>query len=152
MTTSRNSEHSRGVAATIAIEVRQSVLEAITAHARDEAPLECCGILIGRERRVERAARARNILGSTTRYLVDAEDHFAALRSARESGQSVVGFYHSHPASPPSPSETDRAEAAYPGHLHLIVFPGSATQAAEIRAFRLVDSGNFLAVEIVPIP
>ncbi len=151
MTTTGNSDHSSGVEA-IAIEVSQSVLEAIAAHARDEAPLECCGILIGRERRIERAARARNALASATRYLVDADDHFAALKSARESGQSVVGFYHSHPASPPAPSETDRAEAAYPGHWHLIVFPGSAAQAAEIRAYRLVDSGNFLPVEIVRIP
>jgi proteasome lid subunit RPN8/RPN11 len=140
-----------GAAAT-AVEVRQSVLTAIIAHARDEAPLECCGVLIGFGGRIERAARARNSLGSPTRYLLDPADHFAALKSARDSGQAVVGFYHSHPASVPAPSETDRTEAAYPGHWHLIVFPGNATEPPDIRAFQLVDSGNFLPVRLVPIP
>jgi proteasome lid subunit RPN8/RPN11 len=138
--------------ATVAVEVRQSVLDGITAHARDEAPLECCGVLIGNERRIERAARAHNKLGSPTRYLIDPEDHFAALKDARERGEAVVGFYHSHPASAPAPSETDRLEAAYPGHWHLIVFPGTGTQPPEVRAFQLMDSGNFLPATLVPIP
>ncbi len=135
-----------------AVEVRQSVLADVTAHAREQAPLECCGILIGNDRRIERARRARNTLASATRYLIDPEDHFDALRSARETGESVVGFYHSHPASVPIPSETDRMEAAYPGHWHLIVFPGTAVQPPDVRAFQLTDSGNFLPVAIVPVP
>jgi proteasome lid subunit RPN8/RPN11 len=134
------------------VEVRQSVLGEITAHARAEAPLECCGILIGTGRRIERATRARNQLRSPTRYLIEPEDHFAALKSAREDGQAVVGFYHSHPASAPAPSETDRLEAAYPGHWHLIVFPGTGTQPPEVRAFQLMESGNFLPATLVPIP
>lgn len=144
-------ETSAGTTA-VAVEIRQSVLGEITDHARAEAPLECCGILIGADRRIERAARARNSLGSPTRYLIDPEDHFAALKSARENGQAVVGFYHSHPASAPAPSETDRLEAAYPGHWHLIVFPGTADDPPEVRAFQLLDSGNFLPATLVPIP
>lgn len=135
-----------------AVEVRQSVLDDLLAHARQEAPNECCGLLIGTGQRIERAARARNTLGSRTRYLIDAKDHFAAIRSAREQGESIVGFYHSHPASPPVPSDTDRIEAAYPGHYYLIVSPGSGTVAGEVRGFRLHDSGNFLALTLVPVP
>lgn len=134
------------------IEVRQSVLDELVAHAREEAPNECCGLLIGTGQRIERAVRARNKLGSPSRYLIDPRDQIAAMKSARESGESVIGFYHSHPASSAAPSETDRVEAAYPGHCHLIVSPGCATAGPEVRGFRLHDSGNFLPVELVPMP
>jgi proteasome lid subunit RPN8/RPN11 len=133
------------------VEVRRTVLEALVAHAREEAPTECCGLLVGRAGRIERAVRARNTLDSPTRYLIDPADQIAATRSARENGEAVVGFYHSHPASSPTPSATDRAEAAYPGHWYLIVSPGSASADAEVRGFRLCDSGNFLPVTLVPI-
>ncbi len=131
--------------------VRRSVLEELLAHARREEPNECCGILIGREGRIERAMPARNSLGSPTRYLIDPHDHFAAIRSAREHGESVIGFYHSHPSTPPLPSAVDRGEAAYPGHYYLIVSPGDAAAAGEVRGFRLHESGNFVPLTLVPI-
>ena len=134
------------------IEIRQSVLDELVAHAREEAPNECCGLLIGTGQRIERAVRARNKLGSPVRYLIDPRDQIAAMKGARESGESVIGFYHSHPTSSAAPSETDRMEAAYPGHCHLIVSPGSGGAVPEVRGFRLHDSGNFLPVELVRLP
>ncbi len=135
-----------------AIEVRQSVLDDLVAHAREEAPNECCGVLIGTAQRIERTVRARNTLGSPTRYQIDPRDQIAAIRSARERGQAVLGFYHSHPSSPPTPSSTDRMEAAYPGHCYLIVSPGGPSEGPEVRGFRFQISGNFLPVTLVPIP
>ena len=135
-----------------AIEVRQAVLDDLVAHARAEAPNECCGTLIGAGDRIERSVRARNTLGSPTRYQIDPVDQIAAIRSARERGESVVGFYHSHPSSPPTPSATYRIEAAYPGHWYLIVSPGAPSGDAEVRGFRLEVSGNFLPLALVPIP
>jgi proteasome lid subunit RPN8/RPN11 len=130
--------------------IRSGVVSEALAHARDEAPRECCGLLLGAAGRVERAYRARNALHSTTRYLVNPEDHFAALRAARADGLEVVGAYHSHPASPAEPSPRDHAEASYPGFLYLIV--GNVTAASpDIRAYSF-ESGNFRAVEIVRSP
>jgi proteasome lid subunit RPN8/RPN11 len=135
-----------------AIQIRQAVLDDLIAHARMEAPNECCGMLIGTRERIERAVRARNALGSQTRYLIDPRDQFAAIKIARERGESVVGFYHSHPSSPATPSDRDRVEAAYPGHCYLIVSPGSSTGPGEVRGFRLHTSGNFTAITLVPFP
>jgi proteasome lid subunit RPN8/RPN11 len=143
-----DSDTSRGQEA--AVEVRQAVLDDVVAHARTEAPNECCGVLIGSGQRVDHAVRARNLLSSPTRYQIDPVDQFAAIKAARESGREVVGFYHSHPASSPTPSATDREEAAYPGYYYLIVSPGSLEAPAEVRAFRLQHSGNFLRIRLVP--
>ena len=81
------------------------------AHARAEAPRECCGLLVGKRDAIVRSVRARNLDPKATRYLIDPQDHFAAIRSARAEGLEVIGAYHSHPTSPPVPSPTDVAEA-----------------------------------------
>jgi proteasome lid subunit RPN8/RPN11 len=133
------------------IEITRALLDDLVAHAREEAPHECCGVLVGDGGRVVRAVRARNALESPTRYQIHPEDHFAALRLARAEALEVVGFYHSHPRSAPEPSETDRAEAAYPGCCYLIVFPGGSDRSAEVRAFTLGNKGNFLPAVLVPV-
>lgn len=136
-------------AATLAI--RQSALDDLVAHAREAAPEECCGILIGRERCVERIVRARNQLHSPTRFTIDPRDQIAALKNARAAGQRILGYYHSHPSSRPEPSETDRREVP-PGECHLIVSPGSADEAPDIRAYDQPAPGNFLPLTLVPLP
>ncbi len=134
------------------IRIRRAALEAILAHARAEAPDECCGLLLGAADLVDEARRARNLRRSPTRYLIDPEDHFQALRAARASAREVVGAYHSHPASPPAPSATDLAEATYPDFVYVIATPGSVSQAADVRAYRLAATGNFERLELVTIP
>jgi proteasome lid subunit RPN8/RPN11 len=88
---------------------------------------------------------ARNLAESPTRFLLDPSDHIAAIRSARRRGLRVVGFYHSHPKSAASPSETDRHEANYPDHLYLIV--GLVTALPEFRLFRF-DGRDFVETEL----
>src|SRR5262249_32741628 len=105
----------------------------IVAHARQAAPAECCGLLLGRGETIVESDRARNIATRPTRFEIDPQDHIDRRREARTRGLDVVGFYHSHPASAPIPSETDRAQAAYPNHLYLIV--GLTSDPPEVRLF-----------------
>ena len=118
------------------------------AHARVEAPRDCCGLLVGSGLSVGEAVPARNIAAAANRFLVDPQDHINTLREARRRGLEIVGFYHSHPHSAAVPSATDREEASYPGHLYLIV--GLAADHPEVRLFRFAD-GNFLEVRFVTV-
>ncbi len=118
------------------IEIAGSALAAIHAHAREDAPRECCGMLVGRGPRVLRAMRATNLERGTTRFLIDPHDHISALKWARERQLDVVGFYHSHPRSAAFPSERDLAESGYAGVLHLIV-GGAEASWSETRMFEL---------------
>jgi proteasome lid subunit RPN8/RPN11 len=116
-------------------QITAATLAAIIAHAREAAPVECCGILIGRDGSIDDAARAKNLAGSPNRFLLDPKDHIEVRRTARGRGLDVIGFYHSHPHSPAWPSPTDIAEAAYPDAVQLIVsLEGTAVVA---RLFRL---------------
>lgn len=113
----------------------------MVAHARESAPDECCGVLLGRDGEIVEAVRARNIADSaTTRFVIDPRDHIEARRDGRARGLEVVGFYHSHPRSAATPSEIDRAEAAYPDHLSVIV--GLDVDPPEVRMFEF-ENGNF---------
>jgi proteasome lid subunit RPN8/RPN11 len=89
-----------------AVEMPGPLIDRLLGLARAAAPRECCGLLIGAGLRVTRAAAARNLAASPSRYEVAPEDHFAALRAARAEGLEVVGAYHSHPSGAPVPSPT----------------------------------------------
>lgn len=114
--------------------IRPAVLEEITAHAREEAPVECCGLLLGTSSAIVESVRMRNAASDPSRFLIDPADHINGRRDARNRGLNVVGFYHSHPRSAAGPSVTDRAEASYTDHLYLIV--GLASDPPEVRLFR----------------
>jgi proteasome lid subunit RPN8/RPN11 len=111
------------------------VIDAIVAHARRQAPAECCGVLIGDAAVIAEAAPTRNLSDNANRFLIDPRGHMDAVRRARALDLDVIGFYHSHPHSPAHPSERDLAEAAYPGLLMMIVSVQSAD--ADVRLFRL---------------
>jgi [CysO sulfur-carrier protein]-S-L-cysteine hydrolase len=113
-----------------------AVREAMILHARDEAPLECCGLLLGAPGVIEEAVRTRNLRRSRTAYLVDPADHFALIRRARKEGRTIVGAYHSHPRSPAVPSPLDLQEAQYPEFLYVIVSLADP-RAPDLRGYRL---------------
>ena len=131
------------------MKIRQEILDQIVAHAVEELPNECCGLLIGTPDIVEDAARARNAKRSRTRFQVEPADHFAAIRRARAAGFEIIGAYHSHPSGPSGPSETDRTRLTDPTMFHVIVSLAHGTRT--VRAFRLTD-GNFSPLELVPVP
>jgi proteasome lid subunit RPN8/RPN11 len=119
------------------------VIDEVAAHARETLPAECCGVLLGTEREVVEAVRARNLSENPNRYQLDPKDHIDARRAARQRGLQVVGFYHSHPHSEPEPSVADLSEATYPGHYYLIVRP--LLKGANVRVFRF-EQGRFLEI------
>lgn len=91
------------------------------AEARDSAPDECCGLLLGREA-IEEALPAPNVAAEPRhRFEIDPQTLIDAHRAARAGGLQVIGYYHSHPAGPARPSATDRAQAAGDSRVWAIV-------------------------------
>jgi proteasome lid subunit RPN8/RPN11 len=121
--------------------VRRAALDAVVSHARETAPAECCGVLLGAPEAVIDARPARNLATDPNRFLIDPKDHIDARREARARGLDVVGFYHSHPHSAAVPSAVDLEEASYPDHLYLIV--GLASERPEVRLYRLTTGAYF---------
>lgn len=125
------------------------VLDAIRDHGADAYPEEGCGFLLGAVRdgtnhvRAIRRVENRQATNRTRRYAITPNDYRTAQRAAAEQGLDIVGFYHSHPDHPARPSETDLAEATFPGYTYAIVavHDGSAT---DLTAWTLVpDRSRF---------
>jgi proteasome lid subunit RPN8/RPN11 len=125
----------------------RAVRDDVIAHAREMAPAECCGLLVGSAREIVAAVRAANLADNPSRFLIDPKDHIRARRDARAGGLDVVGFYHSHPHSDARPSPTDLAEASYENHLYVIV--SLTGEAADVRLYRFTGTA-FEAISYVP--
>jgi len=111
-------------------------IEEIIAHAREDAPDECCGLIAGREGRSERVFRMENAAHSPLRFEVAPLDVMETLETIDEEGLEVGGLYHSHTRTAPYPSQTDVTYAeAWPGTPWLIV--GLANGDAEVRKYRI---------------
>jgi desampylase len=134
------------------VRVRSEVLAAVEAHARRDAPRECCGLLIGTTSTIAEAVPCANAAGDPVRrYVIAPEDYFAQIRRCREldSGLRVVGAYHSHPRSAPAPSPTDLAEA-FGQFVYLIAGPSDGSRPCAVKAFALVE-GNLRPLVLVPV-
>jgi [CysO sulfur-carrier protein]-S-L-cysteine hydrolase len=124
--------------------VPQSIVEEIVAHAREDLPNECCGLVGGGEGEARTLYRARNAFASPFSYRVDPADQYRIIeKEMRERGEELVAIYHSHTKSPAYPSQTDLNEAAsWPEQVYLIVSLQDR-ESPEVKAFWL--KGNEIA-------
>jgi proteasome lid subunit RPN8/RPN11 len=119
------------------VRIPQSLLDEIVAHARDDAPNECCGMVAGSNGEATRVYRARNAEGSPFRYTIHPQDQFRITMEIENRGEEIAAIYHSHTKSAPEPSQTDINLAEnWPDPLYLIcslVDPA----APDVRAFAI---------------
>lgn len=122
------------------IQIRAALRQRLTQHAEQAYPLECCGVLLGRRAPshvcVEDIRKAGNISQDdrAVTYQLDWKTLFDAVRTTRHGPLVMVGFYHSHPDAPPTPSNRDRRDA-WPNRSYLIIAveTGRATKLASWR-------------------
>ena len=130
------------------LKIPDSISQEIRRHGEETYPLECCGVLLGEvdldvnERRVSLAIRCGNMRTDSAhnRYLIDDKELLAAQKTARERGEDIVGFYHSHPDHPAQWSQTDFAEAHWIGCSYVIT--AVAKGKAEITNSFLLDGST----------
>jgi proteasome lid subunit RPN8/RPN11 len=105
--------------------IPRALIEEMIAHAREEAPNECCGVIAVEDGRLPRAARvhrAVNIAASPLRFEVDGRELLHAIEAIERDGYDLGGIYHSHTRTAPYPSQTDIGFAAnWPGLEWVIV-------------------------------
>ena len=115
--------------------ISRELYEEIVAHARSEAPNECCGMIASRDGEAVKVYRATNAAASPLRYEIDGAEQYRIQMEIEDSGLDLGAIYHSHTRTEPNPSQTDINLAFYPDALYLIV--GLANEEAEVRAFTI---------------
>ena len=108
----------------------------LVAHARDEFPNECCGMIAGEGARAVAVHRATNTEASPFMYVMDPREQLAIMDAVDEAGHELMAVYHSHTKSAAYPSRTDVELAFFPNTLYMIVSIADP-DAPDIRAFRI---------------
>lgn len=89
----------------------------LLARAKESAPREACGLLLGRRTpqaiEIEALAELRNVSPTATAFELAPVDVLAIERAALASGREVVGAWHSHVFAAALPSERDLAHEGY---------------------------------------
>ncbi len=113
-------------------------IDEMVAHAKEEAPNECCGIIAGANGDARRVFRALNSEASPYRYSVDPKDLFRIYRECEENDWNFLAIYHSHTASEAYPSPTDVRLAFWPEAYYILVSLQDDANPV-VRAFRILD-------------
>jgi [CysO sulfur-carrier protein]-S-L-cysteine hydrolase len=115
-----------------------ALLQEVIAHAREDAPNECCGMIASRDGEAQRVYRATNTAASPLRYEIDGLEQYRIQNEIEDAGLDLGAIYHSHTRSAPYPSQTDINLAFYPDSLYIIV--GLAGDEPDVRAYRIADA------------
>lgn len=120
------------------IHLTKELFNQIAEHSRREFPNEACGILAGKEGRVEKIYEMTNTDKSPSTFFMDAKEQFKVMKEIRNLGLEMVGIYHSHVASQAYPSNHDVELAFYPEVSYLIVSLEDKDNP-DIRSFKIKD-------------
>ncbi|MEZ5077398.1 MAG: M67 family metallopeptidase [Solirubrobacterales bacterium] len=121
------------------MKISQELIDEMVAHAREDLPNECCGMVGGRDGAATSVVRVENAAASPLRYVMDPQGQYDALKSIEDGGDELLAIYHSHTKSAAYPSQTDVNQAvAWPEQVYVIVSLADA-QAPEVKAYLLRD-------------
>jgi len=122
------------------IRIPKSIYTTILEHAKREKPLECCGILSGRDGTVEKAFELRNKELSPVRYSMSPQDQLKVFEELEKEAMEMVAIYHSHPETVAFPSETDVKMSFYPD-LPCIIISLRDDDHPKVKAFLIRRDG-----------
>jgi [CysO sulfur-carrier protein]-S-L-cysteine hydrolase len=117
--------------------IARELYDQLIAHARAEAPNECCGMIASRDGRAVAVHPAENAAASPLRYEIEPRQQLEITRAIEDAGHDLGAIYHSHTRTAPEPSQTDVNLAFYPDSLYLIV--GVAGAQPDVRAWHIRD-------------
>jgi [CysO sulfur-carrier protein]-S-L-cysteine hydrolase len=130
--------------------IARALLDELIAHAREDAPNECCGVVAvtpGDPVSATRVHRALNTAASPLRFEVDGLELLHTIEAIEADDSELGAIYHSHTRSAPYPSQTDINFAAnWPG-VEWIIVGLAGGEDPEVRSY-LIDDGKVEEVSV----
>ncbi|MDX6623809.1 MAG: [CysO sulfur-carrier protein]-S-L-cysteine hydrolase [Solirubrobacterales bacterium] len=121
------------------MKISQALIDEMVAHAREDLPNECCGLIGGRDGVATTVYPMRNEYESPLRYKLHSGDSLRVNKEMDEVDEEIVGVYHSHTKTAAYPSQTDVNEGqGWPQLVYFIVSLADA-DSPDVKAFLLED-------------
>jgi proteasome lid subunit RPN8/RPN11 len=124
------------------VRIPSQIVEEILAHAREDAPNECCGLIGGVDGDATRVIRVTNAAASPLRFEMDSMEQKKAMDSLEEAGEPTIAHYHSHTSTAAYPSQTDvnfaKLISDFLGDF-IYVIASLAEEQPEVRGFWIRD-------------
>jgi len=118
--------------------IARALVDEMIAHARDDDPNECCGLVSRRNGDAVKVYRTTNTEASRFRFVIDPAEQLRIYNEIEDAGLDLGAIYHSHTRSAPYPSQTDINFAKdWPGVLWIII--GLADGEPEVRTYEIRD-------------
>lgn len=118
-----------------------ALAERMVAHLVSEAPNEGCGLLAGRNERVEAMYHIANADQSPVHYTLDSREQLLSLQKIDDADLQLLAIYHSHTRTPARPSPTDIEMATITGRFYsdilYVIVSLADRNHPDIRAFRI---------------
>ena len=119
------------------MKISRELYDQMIAHARAEAPNECCGMVSSDGEEAVKVFPAENAAASPLRYEIDGAEQYRIQMQIDDAGHDLWAIYHSHTRSEPYPSQTDINLAFYPDAIYVIV--GLAGEEPDVRSYFIRD-------------
>ena len=103
------------------IRIPKTIFQEMVNHAKREWPLECCGILGGNDKTVQKSFELQNTEKSPVLYSMSPREQMKVFEEMEKESMKMVAIYHSHPHTIPFPSETDVKLTFYPDVSSIII-------------------------------
>ena len=110
--------------------IPEAVRAELRAHAEEDAPNECCGVIVLKDGVADRYLRGINRLASPYRYELEIDP---AVWFLEDEGYELAVF-HSHPETAPIPSRTDRELAGLWAGRPFVIY---GVKLDQLRAWRV---------------
>lgn len=134
--------------------LKKELFDQIVSQSRKEFPNEACGILAGKDRKVngersrtvEKVYEMSNTDASPSTFFMEAKEQLKVMKEIRNSGIQMIGIYHSHVASQAYPSAHDVELAFYPEVSYAIISLEDKKNPV-IKSFK-IQEGNIKEEEV----
>ncbi|MFC3804136.1 Mov34/MPN/PAD-1 family protein [Cohnella sp. GCM10012308] len=133
----------------IEVHISKALLRTLADGCRQTLPYEACGVLLGASREAVLAICdflfIQNAAADPANaFAFEPDSWIAAAYAAQKSRQQIIGFFHSHPSSPPLPSDSDlRGWDGFGCHLIVGLQP-----SANMRAYGLDGDGTWTRLKL----
>lgn len=121
------------------MKISKDLVDEMVAHAREDVPNECCGMVGGRDGEARKVIRVVNSAASPLRYEMDPQGQFDALKEIEGDGGELLAIYHSHTKSAAYPSQTDVNQAQNWPEPDYVIISLADAEAPDVKSYRLAD-------------